>query len=143
MYRLTAILIVFLSLAIAVVGCGKKEATPEGEITIPMAVSGEATTNLTTKAGTPVTAGESTQGSSLIEQGLPTAGPYSAPSVSDVQQALKNAGLYTGSVDGKSGPKTKAAVVEFQKQSGLTPDGKVGPRTWEKLKMHLNQEQTQ
>jgi putative peptidoglycan binding protein len=31
--------------------------------------------------------------------------------------------------DGKFGPKTKQAVVDFQKSRGLTPDGIVGPET--------------
>ncbi len=32
--------------------------------------------------------------------------------------------------DGIFGPKTEAAVIEFQKIFGLTPDGIVGPATW-------------
>lgn len=36
-------------------------------------------------------------------------------------------------VDGKFGPKTKAAVVNWQKLVGLVPDGKVGPASWKKL----------
>jgi hypothetical protein len=33
-------------------------------------------------------------------------------------------------VDGKYGPKSKAACIEFQNQKGLSPDGIVGPLTW-------------
>lgn len=36
-------------------------------------------------------------------------------------------------VDGIFGPKTKAAVIEFQKLNDLTPDGIVGTNTWEAL----------
>ena len=36
-------------------------------------------------------------------------------------------------VDGIFGPKTKAAVIEFQKLNDLTPDGIVGTNTWEVL----------
>jgi murein L,D-transpeptidase YcbB/YkuD len=59
------------------------------------------------------------------------------PSIMDIQKALKNAGLYTGKVDGTLGPKTKKAIEEFQKQNKLKADGKVGPKTWEKLKTYL------
>lgn len=33
-------------------------------------------------------------------------------------------------VDGKFGAKTKAATMKWQKTHGLTPDGVVGPKTW-------------
>tara|TARA_A100001037_G_scaffold303765_1_gene338632 strand:- start:4017 stop:4907 length:891 start_codon:yes stop_codon:yes gene_type:complete len=35
--------------------------------------------------------------------------------------------------DGTFGPKTKRAVISFQKRSGLTQDGVVGPLTWKRL----------
>lgn len=57
----------------------------------------------------------------------------------DIQKALKNAGFYTGAVDGKIGPKTKLAVEEFQKSKGLKADGKVGPKTWAELEKYLAQ----
>jgi peptidoglycan hydrolase-like protein with peptidoglycan-binding domain len=60
------------------------------------------------------------------------------PTTENIQQALKNAGLYTGKVDGKLGPKTKKAIEAFQAQNNLTADGKVGPKTWEKLREYLN-----
>jgi len=55
----------------------------------------------------------------------------------DVQTALKNAGFYAGSIDGKVGPKTKAAIDEFQKAKGLKVDGKVGPKTWAEMEKYL------
>jgi len=55
----------------------------------------------------------------------------------DVQTALKNAGFYTGSVDGKIGPRTKSAIQEFQKAKGLKVDGKVGPKTWAEMEKYL------
>lgn len=45
-----------------------------------------------------------------------------------VQSALAALG-YAVAVDGKSGPKTKAAIVAFQRKAGLYPDGIVGPKT--------------
>ena len=54
-----------------------------------------------------------------------------------VQSALKKAGLYNGSVDGKIGTRTKKAIKEFQSANGLKPDGVVGKETWEKLRKCL------
>jgi hypothetical protein len=56
----------------------------------------------------------------------------------DIQAALKNAGFYNGNVDGKIGPMTKKAIMEFQKANKLKADGKVGPKTWEALSRHLS-----
>jgi len=54
-----------------------------------------------------------------------------------VQTALKNAGFYKGTIDGKAGKNTKKAIKAFQKENGLKADGVVGKRTWLKLKKHL------
>lgn len=58
-------------------------------------------------------------------------------STREIQSALKNAGYYTGNVDGKVGKLTKSAVMEFQKANGLKADGVVGQQTWAKLSEHL------
>ncbi|MCM8824497.1 MAG: peptidoglycan-binding protein [Candidatus Omnitrophica bacterium] len=58
-------------------------------------------------------------------------------SVLQIQTALKNAGFSPGPIDGKLGAKTKKAIIEFQKREGLVPDGKVGPKTWERLSKYL------
>lgn len=42
-----------------------------------------------------------------------------------IQAALKRKGIYLGKVDNQYGPITQAAVVSFQKSSGLTPDGQL------------------
>ncbi len=60
----------------------------------------------------------------------------SADSVS-IQKALKNSGLYEGAIDGKVGPRTKAAIREFQRKNNLNVDGKVGPKTWALLSKYL------
>lgn len=46
-----------------------------------------------------------------------------------VQAALSRLGFAPGPVDGERGPKTKAAVIAFQKAAELKPDGIVGPQT--------------
>jgi len=54
-----------------------------------------------------------------------------------IQTTLKNAGFYSGAIDGKIGRKTKEAIKEFQKANGLKPDGIVGRQTWSKLQKYL------
>lgn len=41
-------------------------------------------------------------------------------------------------VDGAFGPKTEAAVMQFQQQQGLVVDGIVGLKTWTRLEQHTN-----
>ena len=48
-------------------------------------------------------------------------------------QIIMNKLGYTLSPDGEFGPLTQASVKNFQRAKGLTPDGIVGPKTWEKL----------
>ena len=59
-----------------------------------------------------------------------------AASASEVQKALKGAGYYTGTVDGKIGGMTKKAIEDFQRDHGLTADGIIGQRTWSELKKY-------
>ena len=59
------------------------------------------------------------------------------PTINDIQQALQNADLYHGNIDGIFGPKTKRAILDFQTQNALKTDGKVGPKTWSQLKFYL------
>ena len=47
--------------------------------------------------------------------------------VEDLQAYLKI------KVDGDFGPKTEEAVKKFQRENGLTPDGVVGSKTWNKM----------
>lgn len=49
--------------------------------------------------------------------------------VKQLQRRLRAAGFNVGVLDGDFGPKTKAAVIAFQKRMGLNPDGVVGPQT--------------
>lgn len=52
----------------------------------------------------------------------------------DVQSALKNAGYYAGAIDGKIGPATRQAIVQFQQSKNLKADGIIGRQTWEHLR---------
>ena len=54
-------------------------------------------------------------------------------SVKTLQQKLKDAGYYTGEIDGKFGAATEEAVKKFQQANGLKADGIVGPATKVKL----------
>ncbi len=60
-----------------------------------------------------------------------------AATVQEVQTSLKNAGFYTGPMDGKIGEKTKTAIKAFQEANGLTADGVIGQKTWNQLKSYL------
>jgi peptidoglycan hydrolase-like protein with peptidoglycan-binding domain len=50
-----------------------------------------------------------------------------------LQRALRRAPMWGFIVDGVFGPKTEAAVKEFQEGGGLVVDGVVGPLTWAAL----------
>lgn len=63
--------------------------------------------------------------------------PVRMPNAVEIQTALKNAGCYDGVIDGKIALKTKEAIAKFQKNNGLTSDGVMGSRTWEKLAKYL------
>jgi hypothetical protein len=54
------------------------------------------------------------------------------PVVTSIQQRLRARGA-TIAADGVFGMVTHHAVVQFQRQNGLVPDGVVGPRTWAAL----------
>ena len=54
-----------------------------------------------------------------------------------VQAALRQAGHYNGSIDGKVGKQTIAAITSFQRQEGLKADGIVGRATWGRLQGYV------
>lgn len=71
------------------------------------------------------------------------AGVYRTPSgfelrANGLQQALKNAGYYQGSVDGKIGSGTVDAIRRFQADNGLAVDGVCGRKTWSKLQVYAD-----
>jgi len=58
--------------------------------------------------------------------------------VAKLQAKLKKIGFNPGRVDGDFGPATKAALIGFQKSSGLLADGIAGPRTQTALGLIAN-----
>lgn len=87
---------------------------------------------------------------SIVEETMIVEGPvkggsganvYRTPSgftiqTTSLQSALKNAGYYTGPVDGVAGHQTKDAIRRFQADNGLKTDGICGRKTWAKLKVY-------
>lgn len=61
----------------------------------------------------------------------------SGAAVTELQQLLKAKGINI-TVDGIFGSATRAAVVQFQQQSGIATDGIVGPQTWQALRRDSN-----
>ncbi|MDY4062448.1 MAG: peptidoglycan-binding protein [Candidatus Limiplasma sp.] len=62
----------------------------------------------------------------------------SGSKVTQLQNALKLLGFYTGGVDGKFGSGTKNAVIQFQRANGLTADGLAGTKTQTLLYAQVN-----
>lgn len=140
-------LIALMIMPLAIFGCkakvGKEAEAPKTEATVP--------TEETVFTQAPVT--EQAPSQAVVQETIPptAAVPPTAEAGAnapaddklgrnkDIQTALKAAGFYTGNVDGKMGPKTKRAIVEFQKARGLKADGKVGPKTWVELEKYLKQ----
>jgi len=71
--------------------------------------------------------------SELPKTELPKRGAKVSLNKRDVQFLLKELGLYQGALDGKHGPGTMNAIRSFQRQHGLTVDGKAGPKTQKAL----------
>ena len=64
--------------------------------------------------------------------------PSVKPTTREIQQALKNAGFYQGTIDGKMGAQTREAIKEFQRVHGLHDDGVAGKQTWAKLQAYAD-----
>ena len=60
----------------------------------------------------------------------------SLSSTLEIQQYLSNNGFNPGPIDGQSGPKTKDAIMAFQRENGLLADGVVGNRTKAKMRSY-------
>ena len=131
-------------LIVALTGCTKKagltapnqetSTQPQTEFTlmqdgvskgapVPSTPTQQATTAVTTESATAASSATTTE-----------------PTAQEIQQALHNANLYSGKIDGSLGPRTKKAIKDFQEQNGLKADGKIGKKTWVKLQPFLTKE---
>jgi murein L,D-transpeptidase YcbB/YkuD len=50
-----------------------------------------------------------------------------------MQRALKDKGFDPGPMDGRMGPRTKSALMDFQRKEGMTPTGRWDEQTMDKL----------
>ena len=145
------LLLSFLGVALFVSGCAKKsqdQATLSGTGFDTLS-SGEELAQLPQASGAnqqaaveilPVETSPVTQASQALPS-LETAAESFGQNLTQeqkIQTALKNAGLYNGSIDGKIGPASRRAIESFQTSNGLKADGKVGPKTWSALEPYLN-----
>lgn len=55
-----------------------------------------------------------------------------------IQEALEHKGYSPGPQDNIPGPQTQTAIIAFQSDHGLNPDGMVGPLTHQALFQNLN-----
>lgn len=122
---------------IFIAGCGSKKedvsSLPPEQILAGNAIL--APQSVTLEAYNIITPGNASMDSMSMEISEPLVSDK--PTNKDIQQALQNAGIYQGSIDGNIGPKSKKAIRDFQQQNGLSVDGKVGSRTWKKLSVYL------
>jgi peptidoglycan hydrolase-like protein with peptidoglycan-binding domain len=129
-------------LAAALTGCvEKKSEMPIGEImtNTTNAVSAQ---NAAVVTAPEVVTAPVIQPETMAVPAVETMAAYVAPTPDQIQTALKNAGYYKGTIDGKIGPKSIKAIEAFQNDNGLKADGKVGRKTWEILQVHLNKATT-
>jgi peptidoglycan hydrolase-like protein with peptidoglycan-binding domain len=158
MKRLAIGMAAFLGLAFVVTGCGKKAqdqanlsgtgfdslSTTEELSQLPQASAQNA--QQSSVEVLPIEAAPVTQAANAASPAISSAQSATLSYQQKIQTALKNAGLYTGNIDGKIGPGTRKAIETFQKNNGLKADGKVGPKTWAALEPYFNgqaQAQTQ
>jgi N-acetylmuramoyl-L-alanine amidase len=107
-----------------VVGGVTIQDTTQADGTIETRIPPDATTGIL-RVGT---------GSELVQLTLKLGALSPVANAKGVQQRLQNLGFDCGPIDGIVGPKTRAAVRNFQTKFGLPPDGIIGPGTRQLLK---------
>ncbi|MBF0503957.1 MAG: peptidoglycan-binding protein [Candidatus Omnitrophica bacterium] len=143
MKNLVLVLVVVFGLT-TLIGCNKKKKDEAAELNgvvteNVVSVTDNSAQNVDVTNAVPVVVENAAAAAAqAIEPVASGADALSKPTPKLIQQALKNAGLYDGKVDGNIGPKTKKAIEAFQSQNSLKPDGKVGRKTWKALSAYLN-----
>lgn len=70
----------------------------------------------------------------MPEPSLEQAAGEADPLLAELQQALSKTGHYNRSVDGRFGPGTRAAIERFQRENGLSVDGRASPELLREVK---------
>jgi len=130
-------IILTLALTVYLTACGKKQQSLE-EMQEPMSIEELSALNTSLPPESAVNA-SAVQPEAAPEAALKPLPPLvTKPTNQEIQTALKNAGFYTGEIDGKIGPLSKQAIKDFQAKNALEADGKVGLKTWTVLSVYLN-----
>ena len=145
MKNLVLVLVVVFGLT-SFIGCNKKKKQEAADLnSVAMenvvSVTDNSVQNADTNSVPVIVENASANASTEVTEPAVASSPadvQAKPTTKQIQQALKNAGLYNGKIDGNIGPKTKKAIETFQTQNGLKADGKVGRKTWKALSVYLN-----
>lgn len=134
----------FVAACAVILACGCSKKNPDEAVYLDSADILSEVDNVTDVVNQPLPVDAASAGIETTPASEPaavSAVPFDAGSTQlspkNIQRALKGAGLYNGKIDGVIGPKTKKAIRDFQAQNGLVADGKVGAKTWDKLKKSL------
>jgi peptidoglycan hydrolase-like protein with peptidoglycan-binding domain len=117
-------------LALGIAGIGSAQtpsSSPNAQTPSPSAQTPYASPNAQSPSPSAQTPSSATM--SQGSQGQSAAVNLSQTEIQQLQQQLKGAGLYRGSVDGEMGPETKQAISQFQQQHGLNQTGVVDQQT--------------
>lgn len=63
--------------------------------------------------------------------------PKSDPLIAELQAALRDLGFYEGEIDGLNGPKTRTAIVDYQRRHKLEAGGKASSALLDHVKLNL------